>query len=588
MCGVLAIIGDTGPYRSAGALEPALRSQSNRGPDNHGILHLDGCTLAHTRLSIVDLDGGAQPMLDEARGIAISYNGEIYNFSEIRAELQARGHVFRTRSDTEVILKAYAEYGGECVDHFDGMFAFALWDDRKKELFAARDRFGEKPLFHARDRIGNILFASEIKALLALGLEGEVDAAALDHYLFLKYTPRDRSIYRGIHVLPPACRATVRNGALTQSHYWQLARQPCSLSYGEAVEVGRDLIRNSVRRRLTGDVAIGTFLSGGIDSTLIAAFAQEQYDGELRAFSIGYRGDRDELPFARQVAARLGIPIHGAPIPENVMEELEKTAAYFDEPHGDTANVAQQLLSALVAQHGKVALAGDGADELFLGYDWYREAAATAAPADAYMEKITIFPEDLRRSLLARGEVAADRLPASLPNPDGEDEIDAINRFDIAHYLSGQLLPKVDRASMMHGLEVRCPFLDHKLAQFAYSLPREYKMDRSSGKRLLRDLCRKVMPGDLASRPKQGFGAPLQDWLEAPPTRDYVNDRLGAGARIYDYLSAEAVRRVTAEAYRTRSGKGYYRLWVLLCLELWLSSRLVKGGGSSAPPARTG
>ncbi len=575
MCGILATTGD-----SSGT-EAALLALGKRGPDDHGVMRFDGATLAQTRLAIVDLSpGGHQPMRDNAQDIAITFNGEIYNYKELRQELEAKGHRFSSRSDTEVILKAYVEYGEECPKYLDGMFAFALWDNTKKQLFLARDRFGKKPLYYAYTKDGALVAASEIKALRAMGVRPVLDPAGLDLYLTLMYLPPWRSVYKNIFTILPAHCATFKDGALSTARYWALEKKPLALSYAEAKEELRRLLTAAVQKRMIADVEIGSLLSGGVDSTLVTAYAQKCMDRPIKTFALGYGDYINELPFAEAASKKIGTDHHTLQATSDIIEELEKVIEYFDEPHGDSADFPQHMVSELAASKVKVALAGDGGDELFLGYGnyfayWNRpklvrlKNALFSNPYREHIKSITVFPARLRRTLLKDnshvGKEAADSLVPPMPNG-----LDKINMFDITTYLPGQLLAKVDQTSMMHGLEIRCPLLDHHLAEFAYNLPTEYKTDRTTGKLILKDLLREIMPSEFVDRKKQGFGAPVRRWFAEPHMRAYVEKQFAPGAPIFGVVHESAARAHITKTLAGNNPKSYYQLWVLLCLAVWM------------------
>lgn len=580
MCGIAGIAGaGAGSLTAAGEVMAA--TLCHRGPDAHAVLPFRDCLLVHTRLAILDLTTGDQPMKDRGAPIAITFNGEIYNFAELRSDLEHRGHVFATRSDTEVILKAYLEYGTACVEHLDGQFAFGLWDARSNTLLLARDRFGKKPLYYAFDRTGNLVFGSELKALIASGrLDVEMDPAVLDIYLRLHYVPPDRTIYRGVHVVPPASVLVLTGGTHTVRQYWRLPERPVSIGYTEARQETERLLRAAVRRRMVADVEIGALLSGGVDSTIVTAYAQQCASRPLKTFSVGYGDYINELPYSQQAADALNtdhvtLQVGGATLPD----ELARVTAYLDEPHADTSNVAQSLVSQLAASKVKVALCGDGGDEVFLGYEWYwrhwqegrRERLAHwffSSPYREYLRAVQAF-QDAQADALWGGR-RPDPLPATPPGfPGTRGGVREINRFDLHMYLPGQLLVKADRAGMMHSLEVRSPLLDRALVEFVVNLPTSFKTDRRRGKLILKDLLRPLFPAEFVDRPKQGFGAPVQDWLRTI-CRPLMHDLLDPpGATVYRYLDRAFVQGLMRRFESGTDGSDYRRLWGLVILELW-------------------
>lgn len=582
MCGIAGIVGKGLAGTQNAGVAAMVSSLTPRGPDDTGHVAFPNCVLVHTRLSILDLEAGQQPMQDEAAGLTVVFNGEIYNFMELRSELSRRGNAFTTQSDTEVILKAYREYGEDCVQRLDGMFAFAMWDNVRNRLYLARDRFGKKPLYYAYDSEGNFLFASEIKALVASGrVRPAVDREALDAYLRLLYVPPDRTIYRNVFALRPGHVATYEDGRLQVRRYWEIPDRPIRLGYEEAREEVRRLLQAAVRRRMVADVEIGSLLSGGVDSTMVTHFAQANTARPLKTFSVGYGDHINELPYARAAAERIGTDHYELQVggPELAGELLE-VAAYFDEPHADSSNAAQSLVSKLARSKVKVALCGDGGDEVFLGYDWYWQhwrmsrrhrvkQMLISSPFRAYMRRKQVFGPDQRSGLWGGRPPTKEEYPYYLRNG-LRGGLNAINRWDLEVYLPGQLLVKADRAGMMHSLEVRSPLLDRELVEFVYNLPAEYKTDRRQGKLILKDLLRETMPSSFVDRKKRGFGAPVTQWLRTL-LREPVLDLLGGNdAMVYGFLDERYIRRMLAEFYETGSNAAYMRIWSLLCLELWM------------------
>jgi asparagine synthase (glutamine-hydrolysing) len=581
MCGIFGIAGKSlEPYKKGG-VDLALVSLARRGPDERGTLAFPRCILGQTRLSIIDLSSGHQPMKDNTRDYAITFNGEIYNYLELRASLSKKGHKFSTNSDTEVILKAYAEYGEECPKYLDGMFAFAIWDNEKNVLFAARDRFGKKPLYYTFDDDKNFIFASEIKALFASGkIKGVLSPEAIDNYLALMYVPPTKTIYKNIFTLAPAECATYRNGNLTKKKYWELVYSPISISYNDAKEEVRRLFTEAVKKRMIADVEIGSFLSGGVDSTLVTAYAQKFMKQPIKTFSLGYGELVSELPYAKTAAEKIGSDHYTLEADENLIESLKEALAYFDEPHADSSDFPQGLLSRFAASKVKVALSGDGADELFLGYGWYtkhRNLSYKAHtfeklflnPFQGYIRNISIFSESERKKLWGKSS----HVNGFVPDYVSRSKLDAvgkINLFDLTTSLPGQLLVKADRMAMMHSLEVRSPFLDYQLAEFVFNLPEEQKI----GKKILKDLLGEFMPSEFVHRRKQGFGAPVGKWLERPEVRNFVDEKFRKDkAHVYSLLDEKEVRKITHDFLEKKSGFEPYKIWMLLCLELWLETR---------------
>lgn len=583
MCGIIALAGKNISGVQDESVRKMLSCLTLRGPDEKDFIRTHEIILGQTRLSIVDLALGHQPMRDTERPYTIVFNGEIYGYKELRKELESKGHVFSTNSDTEVILKAYAEYGMKCVDHLDGMFAFALWDDTKKELFIARDRFGKKPLYYVIEN--EILYcASEIKALLAVGVKGEIDLEAIDNYLALTYIPPWKSVYKNIHTLPPAHCGIFKNGQMEMHRYWKLEDKPLTVSYDDAkVEVKR-LFDEAVRKRMVADVEIGSLLSGGVDSTLVTAYAQKYASHPLKTFSLGYEGHINELPFAEEASKKIGTDHRTLQATGELTHELENVIAYFDEPHSDSSDFPQHLVSGLASTKVKVALSGDGADELFLGYGWHTKYWNTTKlvrlknmifsnPFEEHLKTITVFSVEERKRLWKNpASVNRDIVEESVEERRRND-LKKINMFDLTTYLPGQLLTKVDRTSMMHSLEIRSPFLDHKLAEYVYSLPTEYKTDMKNGKLILKDILAEIMPKEFVYRRKQGFGAPVIEWLRTEKMKNYLEEKLNGKAKIYELLHEKEVRNLLEDFYTKKNTTKALRIWTLLCLELWLRSR---------------
>jgi asparagine synthase (glutamine-hydrolysing) len=581
MCGIIAFTGTDEDLKRANAM---LETLKHRGPDDHGSLTFPHCTLGQTRLSIIDLAGGHQPMRDNMRAMAITFNGEIYNYKELRKTLEEKGYQFSTHSDTEVILKCYQEYGTACPTYLDGMFAFVIWDEEKQALFAARDRFGKKPLYYTYDVDGNLLFASEIKALFASGkLRGEIDPGALDNYLALMYIPPTRTVYKNIFTLFPAEYAVYKDGVLVKNKYWKLEYSPIQISYDDAREEVRRLFGNAVQKRLIADVEIGSFLSGGVDSTLVTAYAQKFSNKPLKTFSLGYGEYRNELPYAKEAAEKIGTDHYTLQATEDLLEVLQESVAYFDEPHADSSDFPQSLLSKFAAQRVKVALSGDGADELFMGYGWYQKhwnlsfrehmfEKLFLNPFQGYLKNISVFDANERQELWKSGLSSVESFLSPEFRHTKLDSISKINLFDLTTYLPGQLLSKIDRMGMMHSLEVRSPFLDHELAEFTFNLPIEFKMNKNENKIILKDILNESMPKDFVHRRKQGFGAPVREWLQTSKMRSYVFQYLGKDALIFNYFRENIIEDLLNSFYSKGDESGYYRIWILLCLELWFRS----------------
>ncbi|MEK7604883.1 MAG: asparagine synthase (glutamine-hydrolyzing) [Patescibacteria group bacterium] len=579
MCGIIGIVGGDTKTRED-AVVRAIPTLSRRGPDGHGSMFFSRAALGHTRLAIIDLATGTQPMKDTTRNIAISFNGEIFNYRELRRELEMRGHHFATTSDTEVILKAYSEYGDRCPEYLDGQFAFAIWDNERSRLFMARDRFGEKPFFYSH-RDNTFLFASEIKALRATGMvRDELDLVSIDNYLALYFIPPWRTMYRDITPLLPAHRAVFEAGKFTTERYWSLKRSPATLSFDDAASRVRDLLSASVKSRLIADVEVGVFLSGGIDSSIVTALARAHTSASLKSFSAGFDEYRNELPYAREVAEHVGTDHHERNISVS-LDAIRAVTRYYDEPLGDSSNIPTALIAQLAREKVTVALSGDGGDELFFGYGHYRAHWHLPAykkilaqvlgytPDRLFIRShLTMFSVGERQRLWKDGAVIERDLTARIDLGEAETPLQRLNLLDFYLKLPGDMLTKVDRSSMMHSLEVRSPFLNHELAEFAFNLPDAYKTNHTQGKIILEKAFSNLLPATVFARKKQGFGAPVKDWLKEASIRTALHDMF-RDPRVGTLLEGDAVRSYI-DAFYNGDEHLSYKLWMLFTLELWM------------------
>jgi asparagine synthase (glutamine-hydrolysing) len=629
MCGIAGFVG-----RAPEELLPAMmRSLRHRGPDDEGV-HVElqpepAMGLAMTRLAIVDLVSGQQPMGNAQGSAWVVFNGEIYNFRELRARLEARGRTFRTQSDTEVILAAWEVFGEACVEHLDGMFAFALWDRERRRLLLARDRVGKKPLYYWQ-RPGLFLFASEIKALLAHpAVARGVDWPAFHHYLSFGYTPSDRSIFAEVGKLPPGHLAVLAGGTLKVSRYWTLPAGAVAtaqaIAPAEAAALVRHEVREAVRRRLGSDVPLGVFLSGGIDSSVVVASMREVTSQRIATFSVGF-GDGassfDERPAARVIARRFETAHHEEILAPNVRELLPALVHHFDEPFADSSAVATFVVAQATAGHVKVALSGIGGDETFGGYprylglrlselyarlprrlrslparallpllresdtsrswgNWTRRflAGAEQPLPDRYLGWTRFFDEsDLSalatpglRALWSGGVDAAQR--AAFADHGHDDPLDGAFRIDLTTYLADDLLTMADRMSMAHSLELRAPFCDHRLIEQSLHIAPAVKLPGVSLKGLLKAAFRDVLPAEILHRRKQGFMIPLARWLRTD-LRPLMDDLLAPDAvRARGLFDAGAVETLKREHLGGQRGHAD-RLWTLMMAELWMRQAL--------------
>jgi asparagine synthase (glutamine-hydrolysing) len=602
--------------------EPLVRAMTgeleHRGPDADGFHVEPRVGLGARRLRIIDLAAGDQPMANEEGTVWAILNGEIYNFIELREELIAKGHRFRSGCDTEVIAHQYEEDGIDCVRRFRGMFAFAVWDARRGELMVARDRFGIKPLFVA-EAPGRMAFASEIKSLLHLPwLDRDWDAAALRAYLRVGYVPCPLTAYRGVRKMPPGTAELWRlggggrrGGRRRTVRYWRpwVGERSTTPSFDEARERATELLEESIRLHLRSDVPLGAFLSGGVDSSTVVALTHAVGPRDLKTFSIGFEGDpASELPYAERVARHLGVDHHTEVVGPGEARLLPELLARFDEPFADVSAIPTYLVSRLARREVTVSLSGDGGDELFAGYTVYadlglyrpidrvplpvrRRAAAAAgavvaegARGGGFVRRLAE-PAPLRYFSLRYGltptagpvvEALSPRLTAFLRGRDGDDarwrdefatdgSVSDAQRVDQETYLVDDILAKVDRSSMAVSLEARVPLLDHVFAEYVNALPLSYKLRDGQQKVLLRRIGEPYLPEGLFDRPKQGFDPPLRRWLDGP-LREFVDERL-TGDQLD--LFAPAGLRALLELQHSSTRDLSPRVWTLLGLATW-------------------
>lgn len=634
MCGIAGQVRADGTAVEEELIARMCAAQEHRGPDSRG-LHVSGPVgLGIQRLRIIDLDTGDQPIYNEDGSVAVVLNGEIYNYAELREELLRAGHTLATKGDTEVIAHLYEELGTGCVAKLHGMFSFALWDARRKRLFVARDRVGKKPLFYSF-RGGVLSFASELRALTQdPEVPREIDPEAIDAYLAYGYVPAPISIFRGVRKLPPAHQLVFENGALTIERYWRLdyARKR---SFGDPRELDeriRAALRKAVGRRMVADVPVGAFLSGGIDSSAVVAAMAEQSPEPVKTFSIGFAdASVDELPRARLIAERFSTDHHELIVEPDAVELLPKLVRQYGEPFGDHSALACFYLAELAREHVTVALNGDGGDESFAGYQRYTSnvlaarferlpaplrgavAAAGARVGSAedpralrsraqrfatrvggdrhgrYLDQVSVF------TAAERGALYAPELAAAVTDADsnrflldpwreasGEALLDQLLEVDATVYLPGDLLPKIDIATMAFSLEARSPLLDHELMELAASIPPEQKASGVQRKVALRRALRGWVPDTILDGTKQGFELPVANWLRtdlAPYAREVLLDRESAER---GWTRPAAVEQLLDQHVAGAADHGR-KLWSLLALELWAQS--VTAGDEPEPAA---
>lgn len=609
MCGIAAFIPKAHDQPLADAIPVLHRMVETlrfRGPDEQHVADVGGALLGHTRLSIIDLCTGSQPQFNEDGTVAVILNGEIYNYRELRRELEAAGHRFKSSSDTEVIAHLYEDDGEELFTRLNGMFAIAVWDRRRQKLIAGRDRLGEKPLIYCESGDGLVL-ASEVKALLAFpGIPRDIDPEAVALYFASTYVPAPLTIFSRIRKLLPAHLLVYENGTLRIREYWRPQPAPAvSRRVEELIEEFRALFADAVRLRMIADVPLGVFLSGGIDSSAVAAQMAKADQGPVRTFTVGFGDEVDERPYARMVADRYRTEHKELFVQANLLEEFERIYGYMDEPFGDSSIVPTYLVSRAARQHVKVVLTGDGGDELFAGYPMYLDQkyrsgsrVKTAATRWANRVALQLFNHDFVASTIPRSPRAfASWHDARSVFRDGElqdvltapasgeeffrnraqhwlaaDSLTTAYMYDVAFYLPDDLLKKVDMASMRTSLECRAPFLDHRLVEWALNVPPALKLERDQLKSLLRRAVADLLPPEIINRSKQGFGAPVGSWLRKE-LRPMALDLTAPGARAERFVSRQAIDAARG-ALTSVNDNGDHRpitkLWLIVVLEAWL------------------
>lgn len=631
MCG---ITGARWRSESAAISEKTLHAMADeiahRGPDDRTFWrndrHVDaygragGVALGFRRLSIIDLAGAAQPLACEDGSVQVIFNGEIYNYQSLRRRLEGTGHRFATEGDGEPIAHLYEDMGADAFAELNGMFAVAIWDARRHRLILARDRIGQKPLYYAANE-DRIVFGSELKCLAAVeGVCNEVDPAAIDEFLTYQYIPHPGTIWKGVRKVPPGHYVVYENGVASVHRYWDFdptVENP--VDHDTAVDRVRELLTDSVRLRLQSDVPLGSFLSGGIDSSIVTALAQSQSREPVRTFSIGFPiSDFDETQYAAEVAAHLGTRHQRFEVQPDAVGIIDQLVWHYDEPFGDSSAVPTYYLSQLTREHVTVALSGDGGDELFAGYDRYRALwlsqrlqrifpvhripglslvqrlpdsnrqrslvrrgkrfleALGQSDARRYLNWLQIFPESMRASLYR------DDFVETLPGDDpfefletvwgaslGRDAVTRASMADILSYLPCDLCTKVDIASMANSLEVRQPMLDPRLVEFAAGMPVSMKFRGQRGKLILQDAFGDLIPESIFTRKKMGFGIPIAQWFRDELKPMVHETLLGDDSRLENYFRRETIQTLVTDHEGGKQNHGY-RLWNLLILEKWL------------------
>ncbi len=588
----------------------------HRGPDDSGYRVDRGCAIGMRRLSIIDLAGGHQPISNEDGSVWVIFNGEIYNYRELRDLLVGRGHHFQTNSDTEVLVHLYEEEGTEGIARLRGMFAYAIWDAREQKVLLVRDRFGKKPLYYAA-LPGGLYFGSELKCLAAVGVPLDLDREALRYYFQFGYIPDPSSPFLGVKKLSAGSWLSFQaSGQIVQGRYWRLPppageTAPVGLTEEAARERVRELVDESVRMRMIADVPLGAFLSGGVDSSIIVSSMARQSSEPVRTFSIGFEESAfSELAYAREAADLFGCEHHEIVVEPDSVGLIERLVRHFDEPFADTAAIPTLIMSEFAAKHVKVALSGDGGDELFAGYaaffavgGYLRKFDAAPAPMRRAMQWLSAaLPNSAYGKNFLRMAGSSDGIqryfefnyPAygqrrALLNPDWMLPADSgflmktlsdcfvpgeTNALIQAMYweatsnLTGDMLVKVDRMSMAASLEVRCPLLDHKLAEFAASVPVSWKIRGGKGKAILKDAFRDRFPPGFLERKKAGFRIPLADWFRGP-LRPLLEDCLNGREFLARGIVSPSFLRVLIDEHQRGRRDHSHQLWMLLVLEIW-------------------
>lgn len=630
MCGITGIV-DLREHRPIN--EPLLRAMNariaHRGPDGDGF-HLEpGVGFGHRRLSIIDLDGGKQPFYNDDGTVVVTFNGEIFNFMDVRQELQRRGHVFHTRSDTEVIVHAWEVWGERCVERFNGMFAFAIWDRNEQTLFLARDRLGVKPLYYAEFGDGQLAFASELKSLMVHPeVPRDIDPRAVEEYFTFGYVPDPGTIYSGVRKLEPGACIKLRRGTVSPrpTRYWDVPLSGERSPEGAEEEWGaqlRERLRRAVELRLISDVPLGAFLSGGVDSSAVVAMMREISSARVLTCSIGFDEPQyDESRYADLVARQKGTDHKAETVAAGDYGLLDKLVDIYDEPYADSSAIPTYRVCELARRHVTVALSGDGGDEDFIGYRRYRlfaaeESVRSRIPAplrravfgplgrwypkldwaprvfrgkttfqalaresiDAYLHAVSICSAELRSNLFSpgfrralQGYNSAEVFHRHARGREFSDPLALVQYLDYKTYLPGDILTKVDRASMAHSLEVRTPFLDYEFVEWAAALPSRVKLAGGEGKRILKEALRPLLPEDVLFRKKMGFAVPLDVWFRGS-LRKHIADVV-TGDRLADsgYFDPVMLRRMMTDH---QSGRRDYSapLWSLLMFDGFLKSR---------------
>ena len=590
---------------------------THRGPDEQGTIVKDAAALGMRRLSIIDLKSGQQPIFDCSGNLAIVFNGEIYNYRELKKDLESRGHHFKTNSDTETIVHLYEEFGADCLTHLRGMFAFAIYDFQAETLFIARDRVGKKPLFYAQTGQGNFVFGSELKTLLAHGeISREIDFAALDAYLTFGYVPEEFCIFKQVKKLAPGAFLIYRNGEIKTEKYWdfEFAEKSAIKTEAEYIEILREKLREAVKVRLISEVPLGAFLSGGVDSSAIVGIMSQILETPVKTFSIGFNEDSfDELKFARLAAKHFETEHHEFIVTPDLVEIVDELVWHFDEPFADSSALPTFMVAKMAREYVTVVLSGDGGDELFAGYTRYvtqQERGgfeklpkfvrqnllqkigeklphgakgknylynASLDRTNRYIDSISHFGNLKKREIYAAdfsrklngesGKAAAiyEQIAASVAS---ENQVERLLYLDSKTYLPSDILTKVDRMTMANSLEARVPLLDHELIEFVQTIPAEMKLKGIETKYIFKKSLEDSVPREILYREKQGFGVPINEWINRQLKERMHSDLLEKKTLERGYFDEKYIRVLLDEHHKNRRDHSH-NLWILWMLELW-------------------
>lgn len=616
MCGICGIVNfDKRVISDARIVHSMTNTLKHRGPDNEGYFIRNPIGLGHRRLSIIDLATGNQPLFNEDASCSIILNGEVYNFQELQNELRRKNHIFKTRSDTEVVIHAYEEYGFECVKYLRGMFAFAIWDDKKEILFLVRDRLGKKPLYYYYDS-QKFIFASEIKALLKTGfVKAEVNKEAIDEFLSLGYVIAPNTLFRNIKKVLPGDMVIVKDGKITQQEYWNLeAIHQENRSLNEFQNELRDILDESVKLRMISDVPLGAFLSGGIDSSIIVGIMSKFSNQPVKTFSVGYKNQRkfSELGYAQIVANYFKTEHHEIILePVDFYGAIPQMVWHLDEPIADQACIPLWLMSKEAKKFVTVLLSGEGSDELFAGYPiyslmqgfekyqkiplWLRSYLVdplitrilgerrgqkyvewSRLPLEErFLGDMADFSTNLRKQLYSPeflGFSSQNDFRARIRNfynkVQGRDSLDKMQYLDMKTWLVDDLLLKADKMTMAASVELRCPFLDHKLVEFSRKLPSKLKLNRVTTKYILKETYEKFLPKEIAYRKKKGFPVPLTSWFQGDLNKQIEEILLNKRTLQRNYFNRGFIKEIIEK--QSQKKEDYSKLlWSLLVLEFW-------------------